>query len=125
MIEPNKEIWIEMIPLEWPPESKHVAARVWTHRLISGLNILRSISETNDGRKWLHVSVSRPDRMPEWMEIKKVKENFIGKDREAIQMFPKEKDYVNVHKYCLHLWSPLEDFSQLPNLQNLIVESAI
>ena len=61
-----------------------------------------------EGEKWLHVSCSRKDKFPKWKELKEVKELFIGKDRRAVQVFPKKSEYVNIHPNCLHLWCCLE-----------------
>jgi hypothetical protein len=31
---------------------------------------------------------------------------FIGRNHEAVQVFPRDEDFVNCHPFCLHLWSP-------------------
>lgn len=72
--------------------------------VIASLDVLRGNSPPST--VWLHVSVSRSDRLPSWTDLGFVKQCFIGDDREAVQVLPKESDYVNLHKYCLHLWSP-------------------
>lgn len=83
--------------------------RCWTYK---GLRVLVSAVKYN-GWEWLHVSFSRPNRIPSYDEIQLVKENFFG-DRKAIMVFPSKEHYVNVHKYCLHLWyskdNPIPDF---------------
>lgn len=68
-----------------------------------GLKILASRDVDGDVH-WLHISVSHPRRYPTWEELRFVKDTFIGKDKEAVQIFPREQDYVNVHKNCFHLW---------------------
>jgi hypothetical protein len=82
-----------------------------------------------NGVEWIHVSLSRWDAIPTWMDIKKVKNEFLGKDEEACMTFPKQKDYVNLHQHCLHLWmlnDPRDDRNfDLPNLVNLKSEDAI
>jgi hypothetical protein len=65
--------------------------------------------ELHDGKWWLHVSVSHPHKLPTWAELKEVKELFIGRDKKAIQILPNEKEYVNMHPYCLHLFHSDED----------------
>lgn len=62
-----------------------------------------------EGRHWIHVSVSRRSRLPSWMDLKAVKNMFIGPDRRAIQILPAQKEYVNFCKYCLHLWACVEE----------------
>jgi hypothetical protein len=72
--------------------------------------------EEHDGKDWWHVSVSASDktapkgksnRVPSYDELVWVKRVFIGEDAMAIQLFPKATEHVNIHPYCLHLWSPL------------------
>lgn len=61
--------------------------------------------EIHDGKKWLHISFAKPDAMPTYYDIQRVKENYLGKDRKAIMVFPEEKNHVNIHPYCLHLFT--------------------
>jgi hypothetical protein len=73
----------------------------------NGLRVLVSAMIEADGKPWLHVSFSRPDRLPSYDDLKLVKAEVVGADRKAIQVFPAESQFVNRHAYCLHLWSPL------------------
>ena len=57
---------------------------------------------------WLHVSLSHPEKIPSYMDVAEVKRIFVGKDRQAIQVFPKESEHVNLHPRCLHLWACLD-----------------
>ncbi len=61
-----------------------------------------------DNELWRHVSLSYPNKIPKWKDLREVKDIFIGKDKKAIQVFPKESEYVNIHPYVLHLWANLE-----------------
>lgn len=36
-----------------------------------------------------------------------VKDTFWDKKDTVIQFHPPEKEYVNMHKFCLHLWKPI------------------
>jgi len=72
----------------------------WTYK---GLRVVASVA-TYDGQEWLHVSFSRPNRIPDYNDIQLVKNNFIGEDRKAIMVWPEKEHYVNQHPYCLHLW---------------------
>lgn len=60
----------------------------------------------SDGLEWDHVSVSIADkkRCPTWEEMTWAKNLFFDKDETVIQIHPAEKNYVNNHPYCLHLW---------------------
>lgn len=75
----------------------------------STLVVLESSAVHTDGREWLHVSCSHPDRLPSWEELKLVKHVFVGKGRTALQVFPAERQWVNIHPYCLHLWCCLDE----------------
>lgn len=107
----------------WPPGSGNAASAVYMHHIVP-LKVLLSISTMKDGQKWVHLSVSYPDRLPSWEELKKVKNEFLGEHVEAIHVLPKAADYVNLHPHCLHLWAPYEHSWAAPNLQNIEWESA-
>lgn len=61
----------------------------------------------SDGMGWEHVSVSRPDRMPTWAEMCRIKDLFWDGDDVVIQYHPREAEYVNNHSRCLHMWRPV------------------
>jgi len=56
------------------------------------------------GGGWDHVSVSFSNRCPTWEEMCEVKSMFFDPDETCIQYHPKQEDYINDHKYCLHIW---------------------
>ncbi|MGV8149672.1 MAG: hypothetical protein ACLKAK_07190 [Alkaliphilus sp.] len=62
----------------------------------------------SSGGGWEHVSVSYKNRCCTWEEMCKVKNMFFREDECVVQYHPAEKDYVNMHPYCLHLWKPQE-----------------
>lgn len=79
------------------------------------LLVIASGATEADGKRWIHVSLSRPSRLPSWEDVREVKDTFIGPDRKAIQVLPPKAEYVNVHRYTLHLFccldgDPLPDF---------------
>jgi hypothetical protein len=55
---------------------------------------------------WQQVSVSLPNRCPNWREMCFVKDLFWDENEECIQFHPKKSDYVNLHEYTLHMWKP-------------------
>lgn len=59
------------------------------------------------GGGWEHVSVSYSNRCPTWEEMCIVKDIFWNEDETVIQYHPAQKDYVNNHPYCLHMWKPI------------------
>lgn len=71
-----------------------------------GLNI---IAADGSDTGWDHVSVSLNEsnnrkRCPTWDEMCLVKSLFWDADEYVVQFHPPEKEYVNVHGGCLHLW---------------------
>ncbi len=60
------------------------------------------------GGGWDHVSVSPMKRnyIPTWDEMCRVKDMFFNRDEVVVQYHPRECDYVNICKNCLHLWRP-------------------
>lgn len=85
--------------------------RCWDY---NGLHVLASVMKYPDGREWLHVSFSRKNRMPEYKDMKIVRNSFIGEDKKCIMVFPDKSHYVNISENCLHLWytkdCPIPDF---------------
>ena len=69
--------------------------------------ILRMIA--SDGEGWEHVSVSLVDRCPTWDEMCYVKDLFWLSTECVMQLHPPERDHVNNHPFCLHLWRPSAD----------------
>lgn len=57
---------------------------------------------------WEHLSVSMPSKTPSWDQMCMMKDIFWNKDEACVQYHPKEEDYVNMHKHCLHIWKPTE-----------------
>jgi len=61
----------------------------------------------SDGEGWEHVSVSLPNRTPNWKEMCFIKDLFWEKDECVVQFHPPKAEYVNMHPNCLHLWKPI------------------
>jgi len=87
-------------------QSPTQGARAYLSR--GGLRVLVSLDHVQDGTEWLHVSVSRRDRIPSYQDLIEVKDLFITPEREAIQVFPPRDKHVNDHPHCLHLWSRID-----------------
>lgn len=58
------------------------------------------------GMGWDHVSVSRPNRCPNWPEMEHVKRLFFRDSETAMQLHVPPADHINCHPHCLHLWRP-------------------
>ena len=67
--------------------------------------------------RWQHVSVSfGPDakKTPSWELMCRIKALFWEPSDVVVQFHPAEKDYVNFHKHCLHLWRALDEKQPTP-----------
>jgi hypothetical protein len=53
---------------------------------------------------WDHVSVSRPDRLPSYAEMKYVKRLFFKEDEWAYEFHPPVDKYISINPNVLHLW---------------------
>lgn len=73
---------------------------------------LRCIASKGEG--WEHVSVSLPDRVPDWGEMEHVKRLFFEDDEIAVQFHVPPAQHISVCHTCLHLWRPLEWKLKLP-----------
>ena len=65
--------------------------------------------ERHGDRRWIHISCSRHDRLPSWDDLKLAKRVLAGPERQAIQVIPRESEYVNFHPHCLHLFVCVDD----------------
>lgn len=81
-----------------------------------GLAVLMGAEMFSDGSVWLHVSLSRRSRLPDWQDVREVKDVFVGDDRAAVQVLPSKAEYVNHNPHVLHMWSPVHG-SQLPDFR--------
>ena len=78
----------------------------------SKLFIMASGGEPNI--PWEHVSVSRKQHTPNWLEMCWVKDQFWNDEECVMQLHPPKSQYVNNHDHCLHLWRPINYTIQTP-----------
>ena len=118
---------VQTPPSHWRKFSSPVTAGLatsWKHALTE-MTVLRSLSTMKNGERWIHVSVALPRRLPSWEELTKIKNEFLGRDANAIQVLASDDTHVNIHYFCLHIWHPLQESSRLPNLHDLELEEEI
>lgn len=77
------------------------------------LRFIVSQAIENDGKKWLHASVSRVDGMlPTYDNLMSLKKHCIGEHQTALQVFPPKNKHVNIAGKLgvevLHLWCCLD-----------------
>lgn len=81
----------------------------------NGLRVIVSDGVEVDGRLWRHISLSYEDKIPVYSDIIEVKNSFASAHRYAVMIFPKKRDHVNCHPFCLHLFALLEGTWPLPD----------
>jgi hypothetical protein len=105
-----------VLPVGWCVDARKLDG----YRLVNSItrmSVIASIAVELDGKRWVHVSVARPDRMPSWEDLVWVKEFVLGRESTALQVIPPRSRYVNQHPFCLHLWQCFDgdvtpDFTQ-------------
>jgi len=103
-------------PPNWHVDKKYSNGRRWVRGKKRDEVLIASIGKEQDGKVWLHVSYSRPHRMPSYEDLLQIKKHWIGEMSKAIMVFPPKEFHVSIHEYCLHLWccldeDPLPEFS--------------
>lgn len=109
---PLHEAIPRVLPDGWTVLEPWGDGNAYRHRC--GLAVLVSTAEYPDGRDWMHISVSRRDRIPNWGDLTFIKNTF-APDRYAYQVLPPPDKHVNLHEYVLHLWVPLTGEPPLPD----------
>jgi len=68
-----------------------------------------------EGVNWIHASISHPDEMPEYEDLKMLHRAVFGPDRWSYQVFAPEAEHVNIHAHVLHLFGRADGRPALPN----------
>lgn len=71
-------------------------------------------SSGTDEILWEHVSVSLPNRCPNWLEMCFIKSLFFDDEEIVMQLHPAKSQYINNHPYCLYLWRPRKEKIPIP-----------
>lgn len=97
-------------PVGWfVAERRHDGLR-WRRLTGSPLQVIEFVQVETDGKRWLHVSVSRAPKksIPDYGEVQLIRRLFIGEDRECYMVFPPKSRYININP-VLHLWACLDE----------------
>lgn len=62
-----------------------------------------SVIVSIDNGKW-HLSISTPKESPTYDEIKDARYKYIPDNVYMAQIFPPKAEFINIHKYCHHLF---------------------
>lgn len=96
-------------PRDWHAIDIREDGAMWERLVGQRIKVIESVSIESDGRKWLHVSVSKPSRkMPTYEDIQEARKWFVGEHRECYQVFPTKDRYININP-VLHLWACLDE----------------
>lgn len=94
------------LPNGWLMLQRRENGAIYKHR--NGLGVIASAAQISDGKAWLKVTVSRPNRLPNHEDLCLVKREFIGIGRLALQLFMPEDELVKITPTCLNLWYCLD-----------------
>lgn len=118
-MQPPDNIWITKhlkspIPGEWQLLEIRLDGYMFKRKQIT---VIISGSIELDNKRWIHLSIAHPKRMPKWSELVELRDIFLGSDKLCIQVLPAKSKHVNIHKFCLHIWhcvdgNLLPDFTQ-------------
>lgn len=88
------------------PNGENIRIGYWI--CSDGMLVSASMDRTHHGRL-LHVALSYPDHYPSWEDIKAVRYAFYPATVDVAMMLPQDKDYINIHEYCMQMWqTPVE-----------------
>lgn len=68
------------------------------------VRIVASDASHESAQGWEHVSVSCPNRCPNWLEMCFVKDLFWNDDELVIQYHVPKAQHINNHPHVLHMW---------------------
>jgi hypothetical protein len=103
------------LPAFWQFDQDSPFGLIYRHTLVP-LRIILTANTEQDGREWVHFSMSHKERIPTWEEFTAAKDHFLG-DVYAYQILPPKSKYVNINPKVLHLFHclegiPLPDFTR-------------
>lgn len=116
--EPVVRAMLSGVPASWRMIERSPGGGIFVR---GSIQVILSVARYEDGRIWLHASACGRTgnggfRLPDWDEFKRVKNDFIGCDRWAYQVFPDERNYINQNAFVLHLFALMDrDDKALPD----------
>jgi len=63
---------------------------------------------------WDHLSVSRKNRCPNYLEMEHVVRLFGSEDETWMQLHVPAPDHINIHPNVLHWWRPAPEVGEIP-----------
>jgi hypothetical protein len=114
---PNRREWL-------PPDDSLLGGWSWVlQRKDASVSIILSTGPSaeatagvsKDFSPWLHASIARPDRMPDYDDLVMLHRVAWGDFGWAYQVFAPSEAHVNIHPNALHLWGRIDGSQALPN----------
>lgn len=65
--------------------------------------------------EWIHASISRVDRMPDYDDLARLHRSVWGEAGWAYQFFVPKSEHINFTEHALHLWGRRDGKPVLPN----------
>lgn len=82
---------------------------MFVQRIRDPLRAMVSIDDYgHEDGNWLHISISRASRLPSWADLVTARDELGYRDWFFMQMLPPARNWLNVHKYTMHLLSRLD-----------------
>ena len=103
-----KRQFVDKLGFEWRTGKVRIGAHL--------LSVIASV-DFEEGMECAleHVSVSAQNKTPTWEEMCFIKRQFWDDEDEVYQIHPKQSEYVNISKHCLHLWRRADGKGLMPN----------
>lgn len=108
-------------PSGWHIVDRRADGLMWQRLTGEAIKVIESSKVEADGKRWLHVSVSKPTKkMPTYDDLQTARRLFIGEHRECYQVFPTADRYVNFNP-VLHLFACLDaEDGVLPHFEGIV-----
>jgi hypothetical protein len=71
-------------------------------------------------QEWVHASMNRVERMPDYDDLVKLHRSVWGRNGWSYQYFVPESKHVNLKAHALHLWGRLDGQPVLPDFVTLL-----
>ena len=108
-------------PKGWRIAERRADGMLWQRLIGEKITVIESIAIELDGKRWLHVSVAKPNKKtPSYDDVQLLRKLFIGEEMESYMIFPPKQRYVNINP-VLHLFACLDQPNGvLPQFEGMI-----
>lgn len=86
----------------------------WYMQRVDRTATIIATAAEHDGVEYIHASISRPDRLPDYDDLKALHRAVWRGNGWAYQVFAPASHHVNIHEFALHLWGRSNGAAVLP-----------